>query len=75
MAADFWVFIRCKQCRVIVSKRQTCNLSERIENDIAVDIDDVVSSALVEIDDDLRGADVLHLVHVFHCLSGNRARP
>jgi hypothetical protein len=66
MTADFRVVERSEQCRVVVAKGQTGNLSEGVQDDVAIGIDDVVSRALIEVDNDLSGAHILHLVQILH---------
>ena len=66
MAADFRVVKRGEQCRVVVAKGQTGNLSEGVQDDVAISVDDVIPSTLLEINDDLSGAHVLDLVQFLH---------
>ena len=62
MATDFRVIKRCEQSGMVVAEGQARNLAERVEDDVAIGIDNVISSALIEVDDDLGCADVLNLV-------------
>ena len=75
MAADFRVVKSGEQCRVVVAKGQTGNLSEGVQDDVAISVDDVVSRALIKVDNDLSGAHVLHLVQILHRLRCDGAWP
>ena len=75
MTADFRVVERSEQCRVVVAKGQTGKLSEGVQDDVAIGIDDVVSRAFIEVDNDLSGAHILHLVQILHRLCGDGTWP
>ena len=62
MATDFGVIKRREQSGMVVAEGQARYLAERVEDDVAIGIDNVISSALVKVDDDLSCADVLNLV-------------
>ena len=75
MAADFGIIERRKHCWVIVPEGQTGDLSEGIQDDVSVGVNDVISRAFVKVDDDLCRANILNLVKFFHRLRGEGTRP
>ncbi len=75
MASNFGIVKSSQHCWVIVAKGQTGDLSKGVQNDVAVGIENVISGAFVEIDDDLSSANVLHLIQLFHRLSSQRSGP
>ena len=75
MAADFGIVEGGEQGGMVVAERKACNLAESVEDDVAISVNDVIPSTLLEINDDLSGAHVLDLVQFLHGLRSKGSGP